>query len=263
MVSSVWTASILCLINPVVKPRVLSQSHHRNHISQTDINLSVLLLRLLLHNYILLERIGKYLWQLLARRHRIQMPLTKLWLCCLLLHIPQWIASVFYLLYMHLPLLSPFSSRSILKWQLRECIVATASALFLILPHPPLNFIGAAFSKKKKKKRVVVSCSLLISLFYVFSPDAELGRVAPAIVSPDRTRYSPTLLDLASWKPMRIWARNVRIQLRGNAVLTLMWTGQQTTQIFFAAAGWLNIYVKPLLAFHPVIRISLVWVTGT
>ena len=181
----------------------------------------------------------------LARRHRTRMPLTKLWLCCLLLHIPQWIASVFYLLYMHLPLLSPFSSRSILKWQLRECIVAIASALLLVLPHPHLSILSELLSqkKKKKKKRVVVSRSLLISLFYVFSPDAELGRVAPAIVSPDRTRYSPTLLDLASWKPMRIWARNVRIQLRGNAVLTLMWTGKQTTQIFFfffavAAAGY-------------------------
>ena len=71
---------------------------------------------------------------------------------------------------------------------------------FSSLSHPPSpssQFYLSCFLKKKKK-RVVVSCSLLISLFYVFSPDAELGRVAPAIVSPDRTRYSPTLLDLAS-----------------------------------------------------------------
>lgn len=60
--SSVWTASILCLINLVVKPKC-SHKATTETTSQKEMwfYLSLLFLRLLLHNYTLLERIGKYL----------------------------------------------------------------------------------------------------------------------------------------------------------------------------------------------------------
>lgn len=53
-----------------------------------------------------------------------------------------------------------------------------------------LNLSGflSIFPPQKIKKSVIVS--LLIFLFSVFSPDADLGRAAPAIITPDRTRYS-------------------------------------------------------------------------
>lgn len=56
--SSVWTASILCLINLVVKPKC---SHKATSQKEMWLYLSALFLCLLLHNYTLLERIGKYL----------------------------------------------------------------------------------------------------------------------------------------------------------------------------------------------------------
>lgn len=131
------------------------------------------------------------------------MTLTKPWSCCLLLHIPQSIASVFYLLNMHVPPLSPFpcssisnrasSSRNDEKIERKPRCQVRGSSLSSSSQGVSLSVFSGLLSSKKNKS-VVVSRSLLISLFYVFSPDAEPGR---AIVTPDRTRYSPTLLDLA------------------------------------------------------------------
>ena len=138
----------------------------------------------------------------LARRHRTRMPLTKLWLCCLLLHIPQWIASVFYLLYMHLPLLSPFSSRSILKWQLRECIVAIASALLLVLPHPHLSILSELLSQKKKKKKKKsrrLSLPPHISLLRFLSR-CWAGQSGPSYCQPRQDKIQPNSLGLGFMK---------------------------------------------------------------
>lgn len=63
---------------------------------------------------------------------------------------------------------------------------ALISAVFLNLSG--FLSIFSDLPPKKIKKSVIVSLS--ISLFYVFSPDADLGRAAPAIITPDRTRYS-------------------------------------------------------------------------
>lgn len=169
------------------------------------------------------------------------MTLSMPWLCCLLLHIPQSIAPVFYLPNKYLPLLSLAVSvtESAVRRMREICENAMLSVSrqlctdFCSLSHPvrvSLHFFLGYFLQKNKS--VIVSHSLLISLFK-FSLQMLSWAEQPKLSSPpDMTRYSPALLDLALLIPMRTGTGNVRIQLRGNTVLTLIWTSKQTRHVF-------------------------------
>lgn len=124
----------------------------------------------------------------------IQMTLTQPWLCCLLLHIPQSIASVCYLLNMHLRLPAFLQQCQLKRARERNdeeierkqhCQIQSSFAL------PSIFSLLLSL-----KKFVIVSHSLLISLFFLQTLSwAERTQLSSPQTGQDTVQLSRTWLN--------------------------------------------------------------------